>query len=136
MPATLSGFKTFSGLGEEVNSSSIIKRGMGVFPDPLITSFLSVSEDICRDMCGLEEIEPTPDNERFTNAIYLLAHYFLQNRDFQEFTDRTKLDEIAESTRLSYYRANVREPLMKQILGMLSKFRKVSRFIPDPSESA
>ena len=136
MPVTLSGFKTFSGIGGEKNASSPVKYGLGNFPDSLATSLLNVSTSVVRDMLGLMDSEELPEDERVINAIYLLCQFYIQNRDVQEYEDTVTIDELVRSKKLSYYRANVKGPLMKQILGMLSKFRKVSRFIPDPSESA
>ena len=136
MSVNLQDCKIFIGIGGEKNASSPVRYGLGQFPDSLINSFLTVSSSIIKDMLGLMDSEDLPDDPRVDNAVYLLCLFYLENRSTQEFTDTVTIDEIVRSQRLSYYRANVREPLMKQTLGMLSKFRKVSRFIPDPSESA
>ena len=102
--------------------------------DNLIKSFLNVSSAIIKDMLGFTDSENLPDNDRVDNSIYLLTQFYLENRSSQEKTENIMIDDnFISEKKMSYYRQQVYPALLKQITGMIVKYRKHTKFIPDLS---
>ena len=81
-------------------------------------------------MLGLKDAEDLPDHERIDNAVYLYCQWLTQSRDISERRLDFKLGDSISESQINFFRMNLHPALMRQITGMISKYRKSSRFIP------
>ena len=105
---------------------------MGI-TDTFIQSYLNIAKAIITDMLGFTQEEAIPEVDRVTESIYLLALFYIQNRSTQErkYTLNLSPGEGPTGEQTRYYRANIFKPLLRQITGMISPYRKHSKFIPE-----
>ena len=132
---SLLAFKSFFGLERGYNTYVSVIDRIQEPTDETLQLCLDSSTDTIKDMLGLMDSEDLPDAPRIDRAVYLLAKYFYESRNFQETTDTLDFGELIKSQKVSYFRSQVYPALMRQLVGMISKYRKHARFIPTIDEA-
>jgi len=98
-------------------------------PDNVIEAKIYIAQSMMRDILGYDEEEELPNNSRVGSATCLLIQYFLENRSTQERVTSINMEDFKE-VKTTYYRSNLFKPLLRQVIVMVSKYRKHSKFIP------
>ena len=100
--------------------------------DSVISQHLDICQSIMRDLLGLMPAEPLPDNVRVEHGIYFLTLFHIQNKDTSETQSSMDVGDIAKWTQTSYFRQRLTKPVYNHVISLISPYRKVKRFIPDP----
>jgi len=123
MAITVETFKIYHDIGGQLTND------LHVPDDRVIQSKINIAESMMRDILGYSDEEDLPNNSRVGSAMCLLAQFFLENRSTQERVTSIDIGNFKE-VKTTYYRSNVFKPLLKQVVAMVSKYRKHSKFIP------
>lgn len=84
---------------------------------------------------GVSAYDSLPNNDRVTQAVYILCLFYIENRSSQEVVDHISIDENIDSRKTSYYRARIYPAVLKQIVSMIGKYRNHKSFIPVKNEA-
>ena len=79
---------------------------------------------------GVSPYDSLPNKDRIDQSVYLLCQFYLENRSTQEQQTEVNLDGQIVGRKMSYYRAQVYPALLRQITGMIVKYRQHAKFIP------
>lgn len=98
---------------------------------------LNVSKAVVRGLIGLQPDEELDETDvRVCEGVYLLAMYRLQNNWSQVLEYPLKSQDEASPLQTKRFMDRLYNPLLKQVIGLISHKRQVKRFIPSVEVSA
>ena len=125
MAVTLSGFKSYAGLGP----GSITSK-LNVPSDDVITLHLNLCKKIVSSILGIPKTDPLPESDANTVATYFLCNFYLQTRSVLNRNTEVSIDMISENQVLNY-RESLLPSVMRALTGMVCRDRDVSAFMPE-----
>ena len=103
--------------------------------DSVIQDCLNTAVAKIRTMLAIGADDPLPDDKpEIDRACYLLAQFFLENRQTQEKQTSLDLDTIKEQ-KTSYYRSQVFKAVNRECLNLIAPYRNSLAFMPDAPQT-